>query len=485
MANGQKQNGGGFGLGDFLKTLGVVGASALIPGFGTGYADARSKRLELEAAQGAARQKAAMKIAQMAAEEGNEAGVQAVAPSLDSQLAEAFTGMARQRAAMRSQASQIGGGGQDFIPASVGAAGETTALTTPTGRSVISGEGGIRPPLAPASSEGEFQTSFNISQKGDVGRTVSPVGASTKRFRNEEKARQRILTLQDDFTQRGFSPQDAQIAAVQSVSREGLPIPQELQPFLQVGAPGAPAGETPPPGVEGEVPIGNEEPSRFVSPPGGQAPAAPAPAGEGIAARKTREAAKARLEVRLDSPLSRSDIAHLTDPKTGKPLAFGTTARQAARMGAVPLRPGTGAIALANKGANAVLDQYEKLNTKLFKGVRGLSANVNGPKLFVEALANPDSDARQIWELQATLPQIIRALGEKGTLAQQDVQRGLQAVPGFNETEKSAARKIETLRTILAAASGSAAPTGAPTPEPQAPTGAGDLGDGFTFEVVQ
>ena len=205
-------------LGDFLQNALVGTAAALVPGFGIGFAESQQAEREAEMKQLAAREKALFTIAGQAANLGNVAGVEALAPLFqDQQIAQAFLGQAQQTQRL------IGGAPGAFVP-TAGAEGETRELVTPTGGIVRAGEVGVRPPPEP-----QFEPTFTPS-----GTRFAPIPAEKLRFRKEEKATQQFLKLQDANLAQGLPLASAQANAVHQMRLEGLPIPKDLKPLLRL-----------------------------------------------------------------------------------------------------------------------------------------------------------------------------------------------------------------------------------------------------------
>src|SRR3989337_3053283 len=188
-------------LGDFLQNAVVGTAAALVPGFGIGFAESQQAEREAEMKQLAAREKALFTTSGQAANLGNVAGVEALAPLFqDQQIAQAFLGQAQQTQRL------IGGAPGAFVP-TAGAEGETRELVTPTGGIVRAGEVGVRPPPEP-----QFEPTFTPS-----GTRFAPIPTAQKRFLHQ-----------------GLDLPSAKAAAVQAARMEGKPIPRDMRELLDV-----------------------------------------------------------------------------------------------------------------------------------------------------------------------------------------------------------------------------------------------------------
>lgn len=91
----------------------------------------------------------------------------------------------------------------------------------------------------------------------------------------------------------------------------------------------------------------------------------------------------------------------------------------------------------------------DKINTK-----EGASARLSGLYRSAKAKAGYDSDVRLLESKVGELSQLIRALGEKGTLAEGDVTRAVALIPQPSDTKTEKDKKLSDLEAILKASAG-------------------------------
>jgi len=404
-------------LGDFLQNALVGTAAALVPGFGIGFAESQQAEREAEMKQLAAREKALFTIAGQAANLGNVAGVEALAPLFqDQQIAQAFLGQAQQTQRL------IGGAPGAFVP-TAGAEGETRELVTPTGGIVRAGEVGVRPPPEP-----QFEPTFTPS-----GTRFAPIPAEKLRFREETAVRKWITTAQNDFLDQGLDLTSAQAAAVQAARMEGKPIPRDMRELL-------------------DVPVMFQRQ---------QVPTA--------AMRRIGAEVEARSEAeRLVERRRPARSGQFVDPETFEILpsqlpqgelqqrgAIRINAKQASELRAASTMEG---IAKDLRDAVAVLFTTDN-PAEAFK--RALKFRVAGKtRGLVSITGNPQKDKEilravtRLQSLSADIGQLARSRsGEVGVLTQQDIERVFEAVPGLRkgtlerlfETRETAAELLRGL----------------------------------------
>lgn len=137
-----------------------------------------------------------------------------------------------------------------------------------------------------------------------------------------------------------------------------------------------------------------------------------------------------------EQPLKPTDLMRLID-KDGNHPPLGSTMEQAIKNG---FKVGTTQeinMLLAGRGAEATVSQLEKYvesvwgkegEDKIQEGVR--KRLTTGASLAIDRLkqSNPDLIAYEAFG-QGTLAPLIRAIGEKGALAEGDIQRGINLIP--------------------------------------------------------
>ena len=183
-----------------------------------------------------------------------------------------------------------------------------------------------------------------------------------------------------------------------------------------------------------------------------------------VSASQGVAAAKAMQEAALDLPLSRTDAEAFG-------VKFGTTPRQA--QGLLAQSPATREAIGSLKGALAIVDDIAKYSAKVNTAQGVVGRTYRGFMNSVGALIQSNDDAVLLQSKSGTLSLLIRALGEKGTLAEGDVARGLALIPNLWDKDSIAKAKIEDLRGLFKNIGESKVPTplrpGA-GPEPKAAT---------------
>lgn len=105
------------------------------------------------------------------------------------------------------------------------------------------------------------------------------------------------------------------------------------------------------------------------------------------------------------------------------------------------------------ESANAVIAKIESnLNAILPEMATNLGERVSkGGKLVYGALSQTNTNAALYNDfIQGTVAPLIRSLGEKGTLAKEDVARALQLLPKLTDTQEVAKGDIQQLKDLLA-----------------------------------
>ncbi|MCR4307789.1 MAG: hypothetical protein NUV80_04450 [Candidatus Berkelbacteria bacterium] len=97
-----------------------------------------------------------------------------------------------------------------------------------------------------------------------------------------------------------------------------------------------------------------------------------------------------------------------------------------------------------------VVNQISELSKKVNKSNNRL---IQSFKVITGKYLQTDVDAAELDSKRGYLSQIIRSLGEKGTLSEGDVQRAIATIPSISDTRAVAQRKIASLQKVLKAAS--------------------------------
>jgi len=148
----------------------------------------------------------------------------------------------------------------------------------------------------------------------------------------------------------------------------------------------------------------------------------------------------------LDKPLSVADARALQVP-------VGTTLRDVRGKGMVPQTTAQQATAESVKSVNVILDRLDVLADKAFRADGMLGRLLRAPRTNLGIMLQTDEDAVLYQSLtMGTLAPMIRALGEKGTLANEDVARAIELMPKLTpvpDTRSVALGKLRQLRNMF------------------------------------
>jgi hypothetical protein len=128
----------------------------------------------------------------------------------------------------------------------------------------------------------------------------------------------------------------------------------------------------------------------------------------------------------------------------------GTTRRELLALNPKPITEADIDAGTQFAAAKAMLKEYKDVSERLLTAEDALGLVGQKARLAYGYYTGTDEDAVRLRALQATVPLLVRALGEKGTLATQDVQRALDAVPAFGDTRQSSRAKIAQLEKFIA-----------------------------------
>lgn len=101
-----------------------------------------------------------------------------------------------------------------------------------------------------------------------------------------------------------------------------------------------------------------------------------------------------------------------------------------------------------------VLDQIEELSQKVntaAPGPLGVNRFISGTLNYLGAITQSNTDAALLRSKIGALSSLIRTLGEKGQLAEGDVERALYLIPSVFDSASFAKRKISELRDLILA----------------------------------
>lgn len=149
----------------------------------------------------------------------------------------------------------------------------------------------------------------------------------------------------------------------------------------------------------------------------------------------------------LDELLSPTEVGALG-------LNYGVTKRQA--IGKKPMTTDERNKTTQSSKAKGILDQIEKYSDKVNTfdaGFAGSNRALRGLLNLFGAKTQTNKNATLLKQQSGKLSNLIRALGEVGTLAEGDVQRGIQLIPDVSDTKEIAKAKITDLRELLSAGS--------------------------------
>lgn len=133
-------------------------------------------------------------------------------------------------------------------------------------------------------------------------------------------------------------------------------------------------------------------------------------------------------------------------------LPYGTTQSQAAAKKIIPQTAAQRDKETALSPVSAIVDQIDRYSQKVNNfgtGAGGEGRAIGGLTRWLGGITQKDTDAAGLMRQQAYLSNIVRSLGEKGTLAEGDVQRAIGAIPSVWDTKDVATQKIKDLRSII------------------------------------
>ena len=129
-------------------------------------------------------------------------------------------------------------------------------------------------------------------------------------------------------------------------------------------------------------------------------------------------------------------------------VPFGTTQQEV--IGLSPLAPTQRQAASAFNSAREIINQIGKAADKIITADNFIQAQIQGVKLATGASTKANADAVLLEsKKQGLISLLVRALGEKGVLTTQDVDRVRKLLPTFNDTREIKDRKFTDLRAFI------------------------------------
>ena len=179
-----------------------------------------------------------------------------------------------------------------------------------------------------------------------------------------------------------------------------------------------------------------------------------------VSAAQGREAAA----IAQDKPFTTTELNNILDPKTYRPVAFGTTPSEAKKSGAIFITERTSNRLDEINGAEAFIDQLEELGASLY-GPGGPLEQVTKANAAAGRLSGAvRSQLNQVTQSDPTIQnakglinlyqtQLSRSVaGERGASTQMDVDRAAKAAPkleGFPDTRETFESQLATARSLL------------------------------------
>ena len=159
-------------------------------------------------------------------------------------------------------------------------------------------------------------------------------------------------------------------------------------------------------------------------------------------------------EIDMDVPLTVQELLRFRDPVTGAPPKYGTTRRAAKQAGYLPVTTTEETQRMAEMGSDVILAQLETTAKKIFSAEGVLDRLLSIPKANWAVYLQANTDAVLYESLKnGVLANIVRTLGEKGTLAEGDVERARALFPTYvpvPDTKEIAELKLKQLRDLMA-----------------------------------
>ena len=128
-------------------------------------------------------------------------------------------------------------------------------------------------------------------------------------------------------------------------------------------------------------------------------------------------------------------------------VPYGTKKSEA--FGLKPLSAASRTTLNGIKSAQPLVDTIQKLSDSLKLATSVSGTAVKGALLTTQGLSPATAAGQYNAQKNAFLSLIVRALGEKGTLATKDIDRIKSSLPGFFDTQESAKNKLENLKGIM------------------------------------
>jgi hypothetical protein len=170
----------------------------------------------------------------------------------------------------------------------------------------------------------------------------------------------------------------------------------------------------------------------------------------GVKLAFTEKQADAEWNAKKRQFLSTGDLKALVNPLTGEHPVMGTTFEQAAEQGFIPITAFKLNLSVASKQMMGILDEAEGLVKKVGLSKSALTRPVRTLALYFDKASQRRPEvAEMVSFINGTVAPIIRALGEKGALAEGDVKRAIELMPKLSDTEEVALNKLGRIRSIM------------------------------------
>lgn len=159
-------------------------------------------------------------------------------------------------------------------------------------------------------------------------------------------------------------------------------------------------------------------------------------------------------EIDMNVPLTVQELLRFRDPVTGAPPKYGMTRRAAIDAGFLPVTTIAETQRMAEMASDVILGQLETTAKKIFTARGPLDRLLQIPKALWALYLQTNTDVVLYESLKnGVLANIVRTLGEKGTLAEGDIERARELFPTYApvpDTKEVAEWKLRQLRDLMA-----------------------------------
>lgn len=156
-----------------------------------------------------------------------------------------------------------------------------------------------------------------------------------------------------------------------------------------------------------------------------------------------REYAKGRVQEGMEQPLPPTEAGQLGVP-------YGTTKKGAAAQQLASITPHQRETLQSFDQARNIVADIEKYYKNIPHPEPGFISRYWGSmQNYLSALAQTDPNAAALLSKSGELSMLIRAMGERGALANQDVGRGVMLIPGLGDIATVGNNKLKDLKTFF------------------------------------